>query len=70
MLLSIEQEQGSRKHSNVQTEAELMQDDSGWSEKRKTRYINYFTVTMTNALIFYVLGSRGYIIVRDTIADG
>ncbi|CAN0058920.1 unnamed protein product, partial [Hapterophycus canaliculatus] len=44
--------------------------DSGWSEVRKTRYINYVTVTLTHVLIFSVLGSRGFYIVRDTLEDG
>lgn len=44
--------------------------DSGWSEVRKTRYINYVTVTLTHILILLVLGTRGYTIVRDTLNDG
>lgn len=47
-----------------------MPGDNGWSEKRKTRYLNYVTVTLTHVIIFLVLGTRGYDIVRDTIADG
>lgn len=43
--------------------------DNGWAEVRKTRYINYVTVTLTHLIIFYILGSRGYIIIRDTLAD-
>lgn len=49
---------------------DLEAGDSGWSEVRKTRYINYVTVTLTHVLIFLVLGTRGYNIVRDTLNDG
>lgn len=51
-------------------EEDLEVADSGWSEVRKTRYINYVTVTLTHILIFLVLGTRGYTIVRDTLNDG
>ncbi|CBJ27221.1 conserved unknown protein [Ectocarpus siliculosus] len=51
-------------------EADLELGDSGWCEVRKTRYINYITVTLTHVLIFLVLGTRGYTIVRDTLSDG
>lgn len=54
----------------VQTDHELMPGEDGWSEKRSSRYLNYFTVTLTNTIILVILGSRGYGIVRDTLADG
>lgn len=63
-------EEGSRSASNVQTEHELMHGEDGWSEQRSTRYLNYVTVTLTNLLIFWILGNRGYDIIRDTLADG
>lgn len=47
-----------------------MHGEDGWSEQRSTRYLNYVTVTLTNLLIFWILGNRGYDIVRDTLADG
>ncbi|CAM9679092.1 unnamed protein product [Scytosiphon promiscuus] len=49
---------------------DLEMADVGWTEVRKTRYINYVTVTLTHAIIFSVLGSRGFVIVRDTLNDG
>lgn len=56
--------------AQAEGEKDLEVADSGWSEVRKTRYINYVTVTLTHILIFLVLGSRGYTIVRDTLNDG
>lgn len=47
-----------------------MPGENGWSEKRSTRYLNYVTVTLTNLIIFWILGNRGYVIVRDTLDDG
>lgn len=55
--------------SGMDHELMTVEDSSGWSETRKTRYINYVTVTLTHIIIFYILGSRGYVIVRDTLAD-
>ena len=64
------QQEGSRSVNGTGDAEDLEVADSGWSEVRKTRYINYITVTLTHLLIFLVLGTRGYTIVRDTINDG
>lgn len=63
-------QEGSRSPNPDGDNEDLEVADSGWSEVRKTRYINYITVTLTHVLIFLVLGTRGYTIVRDTINDG
>ncbi len=77
MLLFIKRRRGRRRRqeeharsAKAEGEEDLEAADSGWSEVRKTRYINYVTVTLTHILIFLVLGSRGYSIVRDTLNDG
>lgn len=64
------QEESTRSAAQAKDEEDLENGDSGWSEVRKTRYINYVTVSLTHAIIFLVLGTRGYTIVRDTINDG
>lgn len=68
--MEFKDEEGTRSVNGTGDAEDLEVADSGWSEVRKTRYINYITVTLTHLLIFLVLGTRGYTIVRDTINDG
>ncbi|CAM9302470.1 unnamed protein product [Pylaiella littoralis] len=68
--MEFKDEEESARSAAAEGNFDLESADSGWSEVRKTRYINYVTVTLTHVLIFLVLGSRGYTIVRDTLNDG
>lgn len=64
------QEESARAAAIAEGQVDVEVGDNDWSEVRMTRYINYVTVTLTHIIIFHVLGTRGYTIVRDTLNDG
>lgn len=70
VMRTVHQEEGSRSAKVVEGQEDLEEGESAWEEVRKTRYINYVTVTCTHLIIFWILGNRGYVIVRDTLDDG